>query len=205
MEDNNHWEYSKISNELREKPIYATKYSHNLEGNIMNHYQYECKIFLSKDGKSLEITNRKLNTAPTYRKEADPNQIESERKLLNDATQSGKEFVSTIDTKEDDFEWKNSSSTCWLSDIQGIVYGGHSSRFWIYRKHMISLDASNLIKDKEIPNFNPKYPGYKNGQPEGLPRKTSFPFFAWQCITLQFETRNIDLVIKDDKEMSRFI
>lgn len=59
--------------------------------------------------------------------------------------------------------------------------------------------------DQEIPNYNPRYPGYMNGQPEDLPRKTSFPFFAWQCITLQFETRNLDFVIKDDREMMRFI
>lgn len=64
---------------------------------------------------------------------------------------------------------------------------------------MIALDAQSLILDKEIPNYDPKYPGYMNGMPDGLPKKTSFPFFAWQCITLQFETRNIDLVIKDDK------
>lgn len=109
------------------------------------------------------------------------------------------------DVKQDDFLWSDSSFTCKLSDIQGIIYGGYSSRFWIYRKHMIALDAHALLMDNEIPNYNPEYPGYMNGLPEDAPKKTSFPFFAWQCITLQFETRNLDFVIKDDNEMSRLI
>ena len=31
--------------------------------------------------------------------------------------------------------------------------------------------------------------------------KENLPFFAWQCITLKLENRNIDLVILDEKEM----
>ena len=41
----------------------------------MNHFQYECKIQLSKDGKSLHITNRKLSTTPPYRKETTPDEL----------------------------------------------------------------------------------------------------------------------------------
>lgn len=44
-----------------------------------------------------------------------------------------------------------------------------------------------------------------NGLPDDTPKKTSFPFFAWQCITLQFETRNFDFVIKDDQQMMRLL
>lgn len=53
QEDADAWAYSKLETQMREQPIYATKYSHNLEGSIMNHFQYECKIELSTDGKSL--------------------------------------------------------------------------------------------------------------------------------------------------------
>jgi len=31
------------------------------------------------------------------------------------------------------------------------------------------------------------------------------PFYAWQCITLELEKRNIDLVIKDSNDMMNFI
>jgi hypothetical protein len=44
---------------------------------------------------------------------------------------------------------------------------------------MIALDDNELIIDSEIPNFNPEYPGYMNGLPKSVPKKTSFPFFAW--------------------------
>lgn len=32
-----------------------------------------------------------------------------------------------------------------------------------------------------------------------------YPFFAWQCISLIFETRTLDLVIKNENDMNRFI
>ena len=35
--------------------------------------------------------------------------------------------------------------------------------------------------------------------------KCSFPFFAWQCITLQIKVRCVDLVIKDDNAMNLFL
>lgn len=82
QEEADAWAYSKLEKQMREEPIYATKYSHNLESNIMNHFQYECKIELSKDGEALEITNRKLSTAPTYRKEATPDEIMTQRASL---------------------------------------------------------------------------------------------------------------------------
>lgn len=38
-----------------------------------------------------------------------------------------------------------------------------------------------------------------DGQKPGI--KTSFPFFSWQCLTLEFSTRTVDLVIKNDRDM----
>ena len=118
----------------------------------MNHFQYECKIELSKDGKSLLIKNRKLSTTPPYRKETTPDELMEQRKL---AKERGEDYVPVQDVKQDDFFWSQSSFTCKLSDIQGIIYGGFSSRFWIYRKHMIALDAQAMILDKDVPNYNP--------------------------------------------------
>lgn len=42
--------------------------------------------------------------------------------------------------KDSEFSYHQSSSTCSISDIESMIVGGHSSRFWIYRKHMISMD-----------------------------------------------------------------
>ena len=31
------------------------------------------------------------------------------------------------------------------------------------------------------------------------------PFYAWQCVTLELKHRDVDLVIKDDKDMDDFL
>ena len=46
-----------------------------------------------------------------------------------------------------EYNYLQSSSTCNISDIQGIIYNGASSRFWIYRKHLISLDYDTMKFD----------------------------------------------------------
>ena len=78
------------------------------------------------------------------------------------------------------YEYKKSSCSTPLDKIVGIIYGGLSSRFWLYRKHMNYMSFSSV----------------KNGQAA---------FYAWQCITLQLENREIDLVIPDDNDMDCLI
>lgn len=75
-----------------------------------------------------------------------------------------------------DFNYEQSSSSIKLQDIKGIIYGGLSSRFWMFRKHMIC----NSVKKTLIGNA---------------------PFYAWQCITLQLTHREVDLVIREEKDM----
>lgn len=59
--------------------------------------------------------------------------------MIKEAKARGEEYTPLVEDNED-FEWIKASSPCNLSDIQAIVYGGHSSRFWIYRKHLIAMD-----------------------------------------------------------------
>ena len=70
-----------------------------------------------------------------------------------------------------------SSSSCDLRDIQHIVLGGLSSRFWLYRKHINRMDDAR--------------PFMQNCEAD-------HPFRAWQCLTLFTEDRSIDLVIKEE-------
>ena len=70
-----------------------------------------------------------------------------------------------------EFKEFRSKASCKLSEIRGFIYGGFSSRFWMLRKHINQLEHSGL---------------------------ENLPFYAWQCITLQLDHRNIDLVIKDE-------
>lgn len=92
---------------------------------------------------------------------------------------------------KDRYKFTESSTTCRISDIQGIIFGGFSSRFWIYRKHLCCLDYDILMKDTKKKKF-------RGG-------KTELPFYAWQCITLELGERQVDLVIKDQKMMDLFI
>ena len=74
---------------------------------------------------------------------------------------------------EDKLAMKNviSSCTCKLSEIEGFVYGGFSSRFWMLRKHISSMHVDNLDQ---------------------------LPFHSWNCLTIRLQRRDIDLVIRDD-------
>lgn len=84
-----------------------------------------------------------------------------------------------VDTKKIEYKMSQSSGSCYLSEIKGFIYGANVSRFWVLRKHIISL------RNAEI------------GQ--GL------PFYAWQCITLLLRNREISLVIKNEKDMANLI
>ena len=92
---------------------------------------------------------------------------------------------------KDRYNFTESSTTCKISDIQGIIYGGFSSRFWIYRKHLCCLDYDVLMKDTKKKKF-------RGG-------KTELPFYAWQCITLELGERQVDLVIKDQDSMDLLV
>ena len=83
---------------------------------------------------------------------------------------------SELDEKLDDIEFDNdlSSGSCSIDQIEGILVGGYNTRFWMYRKHLIN-----------IPNYN----------------FNKLPFYNWQCLTIQMAHRDVDLVIKSDKDM----
>jgi len=55
------------------------------------------------------------------------------------------------------FKRVRSSGSCDTKDISSFVFGGFSSRFWMLRKHINSMDEAKL-KD--------------------------LPFFCWECITI---------------------
>jgi hypothetical protein len=59
--------------------------------------------------------------------------------------------------KDKDFRPSKSSTSCDVDDIQGIIFGGISSRFWLLRKHFSSLKKEEL---------------------------DDLPYYAWECITL---------------------
>ena len=64
-------------------------------------------------------------------------------------------FVSPIELDDKDNIIKNSSCSCHVKDIKGIMFGGHQSRFWMLRKHFNSMDKDTLEK---------------------------LPFYSWECL-----------------------
>jgi len=75
------------------------------------------------------------------------------------------------DEKSQFFEVQSSAS-CKISEIDAFIVGGFSSRFWVVRKHINSLNREDLKK---------------------------VPFYSWNCITLKMGRRDVDLVIKNEK------
>ena len=70
---------------------------------------------------------------------------------------------------KDQYVLVESSASTDISNIQGFIYGGMSSRFWLFRKHMISIDY-NTIKNDTM-----KYKE-KNKNKD---KKNKIPFYAW--------------------------
>lgn len=103
-----------------------------------------------------------------------------EAKLQNSKINSDEINEENVD-HETDFLKEKSSSSCRLTDITNIIYGGLSSRFWMLRKH---INFTRILRKKDELNF---------------------PFYAWECITLVLHHREVDLVIRDEKQMAMFI
>ena len=84
-----------------------------------------------------------------YVLEADPNEVEKiVRKFKENPT-----LDEDIAQKEDgSFRYVQSSASCNFSKVKGIVYGGISSRFWMLRKHMNSIDPAEYRK-KKVPFY----------------------------------------------------
>ena len=99
-----------------------------------------------------------------------------------DSPTDKREFVKELKAKEDEvveeiadqFVHLKSSASTNISNIEGFIYGGVSSRFWLFRKHMMCLDYNTIKHDtREFKEANKnKIKGEK------------IPFYAWQCITL---------------------
>ena len=56
------------------------------------------------------------------------------------------------------------------------MFGGLSSRFWMLRKHINLMEPAELKK---------------------------LPFYSWNCLTLCLPQKDVDLVIKDEKDMEK--
>lgn len=128
------------------------------------------------------IYNHKPLKEPLRVFEPDMKEIERMRKEFRDSLKLDEQgcVLDENFVEGEDYELVLSSASTPLDKIQGIIFGGLSSRFWMLRKHMNCYNVRQTMEGKT-------------------------PFYAWQCISLQLKNREIDLVIPDDQDMDRLI
>lgn len=148
--------------------INTLKINHSLDETTQNFMGFKSYLFLNEG--TLHVVNRRpcLDKTAT----ADQSVCLSEVKAMG----AGSSLTECEDGVV--YELSESGASTAVEDITGIVFGGMTSRFWIYRKHFSCLSY---------------------GQLENL------PFHAWDCLTLQTKKRDIDLVLTDQKEMFTLI
>ena len=81
-----------------------------------------------------------------------------------------------------DFKWVKSQFSCNVDDIKAIIVGGVSSKFWQMRKYLNQIHPEEYLK-----------------------KSKDIPFYAWQCITLQLQSEDIDLIIKKPRNMMKLV
>jgi hypothetical protein len=124
------------------------------------------------------IFQRQHSRSINYKRDTDPKNQAVVSHLSNASVELEEDEVKELNNM---YKYKESKCSCMLEDIIGFIYGGITSRFWIYRKHVLSMDQKDVGDDK------------------------NFPFFSWECITLQLKHREIDLVIRNQEHMKMFI
>ena len=93
----------------------------------------------------MTITNRK----PVFRDapEQDPLEIAAikERAYLRRLEGRSDYQCHEVD-RDEDFVSEKSSASCCIDDIQAIIFGGLSARFWMLRKHINSMSIEKLSR-----------------------------------------------------------
>ena len=69
------------------------------------------------------------------------------------------------------FRRARSKSSFRLDEITGFIFGGFGTRFWLFRKHICSMDTLTIMN--------------------------KLPFYAWECLTILTNRIDLNLVIKD--------
>ena len=163
MEENVAFQH--VSQYLSNNLITSMKINHSLDETTQNFQSFKAYLFLEDD--VLTIVNRKPcigKTPEDFSLEGDVVQsLESVKAMV-----VGSQLVESENGLV--YELTKSSACTNVEEITGLVFGGTTSRFWLYRKHFSCLPFSKL---------------------------QNLPFHAWDCLTLQTKARDIDLVIPD--------
>ena len=123
-----------INEKLKKHRIMCQKFNYALDEIVQDFSSYPSIIEILNDGERLQIVNRKpIETSPR-----------------DDGTIMDPVMVNHIDD-DPEFLQKLSSCSCDIEDIHSIHLGGFQSRFWMLRKHFISMDNKEI---KQVPFYN---------------------------------------------------
>ena len=162
--------------------IKCFKYNYSLENQVWGDQSYHALIELSKDYKYLTFITRRPIKEVKYVLEADPEyfqqqKIEEYKKMHDKLCQKSNKRVD-LEINNPYLNNKTSSASTCVSDITGFIFGGINSRFWMLRKHFnsLNLDALKMI-----------------------------PFHCWNCLSIQLNHREVDIVITDTEQMDMLL
>jgi hypothetical protein len=184
-------ELKQIRDYLQHNKIHCIKHNSCLDTGAQDFQTFQAYIQYDLKDDSFTIMNRRVIEKLEYVPLTDQREVSrlmheknADRLKKNeepdDALLNGSIVVSEIDEKLDGVKFKETKSfaSFSVSDIDGLMFGGISSRFWLMRKSISSMDSKDLKK---------------------------LPFFSWNCLTIFTHSREIELVIKDEKDMERLL
>lgn len=184
--------------------IECFKYNNSIVKDVQKQTCYAAFLSLSSNGTKLLITNRKpipdldidLNQENAFNNimdVSDPLNLTLEEKddigenhktvpqgllIQIDQEEQAKREEREMGPKVEKFDELPSTGSCDITEIESFVYNGCSSRFWMLRKHINCMNRRKLEQ---------------------------LPFKSWNCITLRLGRRDVDLVLKNEAQMSILI
>ena len=168
--------FGEVKNYFEDRKIHCIKLNHSLDSETQNFASFNAFFELTENFTEFELYNLK----PQQVNGKVVEQLVKDGKLCTPAQCSEHGvFRMDADLLQDPnlFTKQKSTTSCRLSDIQGFIYGGFNSRFWMLRKYLIQ-------KPNEAKHSRLK---------------------SWNCITLQLRHRDIDLIILDDYQTKMFL
>jgi len=141
--------------EMKKTPLKCKKYNYSLDEVVQNFSYFDAFIKISNDEKEIIILNQK------------PRVVRSKDFDFTDFLMNLKR---TKKNEKKEYTLKVSASSFSFKKVKGIIFGGISSRFWMYKKHINLMS----LRDHKL---------------------ELAPFYAWQCVTIELDDREIDLVI----------
>jgi hypothetical protein len=73
--------------------------------------------------------------------------ISSEEELIESTNIDDENFVGTV------YDYRKSKSSFLLDEVTGIIYGGFSFRFWMFRKYINQLKKVDYSNHLKVPFF----------------------------------------------------